>query len=126
MSRTSKARRDRRKKRGQKGAGRATGTGMVNANVEQRIDRAPYEAFPFSFTNSPEFDAIEDYVDEYARDLPDDDPFKRVLLDRDLSHHSLVVTAHELGRNDFLEGIDALFLACNEISAYAFIKKQQG
>ena len=60
-------------------------------------------------TNSAEYNALEDWVDEYLKTIDDDHPFRRYLLNSDLTHSTLIKIARENGWSDYYEKAEKLY-----------------
>ena len=69
------------------------------------------EAFPQfdPSINSAEYDALEDWVDEYLKTIDDDHPFRKYLLNSDLTHSTLIRVARENGWSDYYETAERLY-----------------
>ena len=67
---------------------------------------------------SEEYQALNDWADEYASTLPEGDAFKAVLLDDGFNHKSLIELAKKLGHDQYAEKAVPLYQAWYKSSDY--------
>ncbi|MFA0814121.1 SEC-C metal-binding domain-containing protein, partial [Microbulbifer epialgicus] len=59
--------------------------------------------------NSPEFSELENWVDEYLSTIDENHPFRKYLMDSNITHFTLLKIAKEEGYSDYYKKAEPLY-----------------